>query len=251
MPMLIRKTILPTLIGILALGAAWEVAAWLSPTLVPHTWTIFEAMVAMCGQASFQRDVGATLLRTAASFGIALLVGTPVGLLVGGVPWLNRAFAGPIDFVRSIPAFVLLPAFLVIFKTGETARIGMAAFGVGVVIAANTAFAAAHVGRLRVEVARVYGAGIGYRLGVVFMQLLPQSLDGARVGLSLALVLTVVGEIMLGATQALGTRVNDSLSGFDLPRMYGLIVVIGILGYVLNVLASTVTRRVGRYGAHL
>lgn len=246
-----RHSVLLKLMGVLVVVAAWESIAFASPTLVPHSWTILEAIVLMCGQESFQRDVGATLLRTALSFGLALLIGTPVGLLIGSLWWLNRAFMGPVDFARSIPGFVLLPVFLVIFKTGESARIAMAAFGVGIVIAANTAFAAAHVGRLRIEVARVYGAGIGYRLGVVFMQLLPQSLDGARVGLSLALVLTVVGEIMLGATQALGTRVNDNLSGFDLPRMYALILVIGILGYLLNLLASFVTSRVSRYGAHL
>jgi len=229
----------------------WELAAAASPRLVPHAWEILQTLVSFCDEERFQRDILAALLRTAAAFGFAITIGAPVGLLVGAVTWLNRILIGPIDFLRSIPAFVILPLFLVFLKTGESARVAMAAFGAGLVVAANTAFGAAHVGRLRIKVARVYGAGPLYRLGVVFMQALPQSLDGARLALSLTLVLTIVGEIMLGATHGLGTRVNDSLAGFDLARMYALIIVVGIVGWLLNRIARWVCSNVAKYGPHL
>jgi len=192
-----------------------------------------------------------TVLRTFASFGLALGVGWPLGAAIGSIPAMNRLLTGPLDFLRSIPAFVLLPLFLIFLKTGEASRIAMAAFGAGLVIVANTAFGVAHVAQLRIQVTQVYGGTLLHRIGVIFMQALPQSMDGARLGLSLALILTIVGEIMLGATHALGTRVNDSLAGFDLPRMYALIFVIGIIGYLLNLLARLATSRLGWYGRDL
>lgn len=246
-----RNTII-TLMGSAAVALAfWEIAAMLSPKLVPHAWQIASSACRLLAESSFRSDVVATVARTGLSFLLAALIGWPVGLFIGAVPLANRAFIGPMDFLRSIPAFVLLPLFLVFLKSGESARIGMAAFGSGLVIIANTAFGVSHVGRLRVEVARVYGASQLHRLGVVFMQALPQALDGGRLALSLALVLTVVGEIMLGATHGLGTRVNDSLAGFNLPQMYAIVFLIGLLGYAVNVLARVVSERLGRYGRFL
>ena len=229
----------------------WELLAAMSPGLIPHSWEIFASTVQLLADESYRKDIVMTILRTFASFGIALVVGWPVGAAIGSITWMNRIFSGPLDFLRSIPAFVLLPLFMVFLNTGESSRIAMAAFGAGLVMVANTAFGVARVASLRGEVVRVYGGRLPRRLEVIFLEALPQSLDGARLGLSLALILSIVGEIMLGATHALGTRVNDSLSSFDLSRMYALILIIGLIGYLINVAARVTSNRIGWYGKDL
>jgi len=230
----------------------WEVFAVFTPDFVPHASVVLQSLWEQIAEPDSRKDVIATLLRTLAAFGLATVIGVPLGIFMGSRKWIHALTTGPLDFLRSIPAFVLLPLFLVFFRTGETARIAMAAFGAGLIILANTSFGTSHVKRLRLDVAKTYGASNWYLIwGIVFRETLPQILDGARIALSLSLILTIVSEIMLGARYGLGTRVNDSLAGFDLPQMYSLILMIGLLGYVLNRIAEFWTKRLGNYGKHL
>lgn len=144
---------------------------------------------------------------------------------------------------RAIPAFVLLPLFLTLTRDSELSRIVMAAFGCFVIVAAYTAMGASSTLRTRLEVARVYGASRLYTLrAVVLRDAAPQIVDGVRIALPLALVLTLVSEIMLGATHGLETLVNDSLAGFDLPTMYALVLAVGLVGLALSALATAVSR---------
>lgn len=238
-------------LGVALLLAIWDAMALISPTLIPHSWSVAGALWEMVCQGDIVKDALTTLERTLAGFAIAALAGVPIGLGIGGIPLLNRALAGPLDFVRSIPAFVLLPAFLAIFRSSEGARLGIVVLGAGVVMVAHTAFGTAHVKRLRLDVGKVYGASRRFLSLIVFLETLPQIADGARIGLSLSLILAIVGEIMLGATSGLGTRVNDSLSGFNLPQLYAMIVVVGFLGYLLNLSARSLTKRYASYGRFL
>jgi len=240
------------ILGIMVFMILWEIGARVAPELVPHVREVANAGKQLAFNPDTQLDFRETLARTVSAFLIAIAFGLPLGLMIGSVRPFRLMFSGPTDFLRSIPAFVLLPLFLVVFKSGDTSRIAMAAFGAGLVIIANTAFGAAHVRRSRIEVARVYGAGPVFILfHVVARELLPQVLDGIRLAISLSLVLTIVGEIMLGATHGLGTRINDTLSGFDLPRMYALIGLVGVMGYLLNLIGRVVSQRLADYGKHL
>ena len=248
---LVGKTAFMVL-GLTVFLAIWEAGALLAPNLVPHFWEVAAAVHNLIFDSHTQRDILNTLGRALLSFSIAVALGVPLGLLLGSIRTLKLMFNGQVDFFRSIPAFVLLPLFLVFFKSGESSRIAMASFGAGLIVTANTAFGAAHASRLRIEVARVYGAKRFFVLfHVLAREVLPQTLDGLRLAISLSLVLTIVGEIMLGATYGLGTRVNDSLSGFDLPRMYGLIFLIGILGYFFNLVGRLLAGKFVKYGGHL
>ena len=247
-----KRHIFPQVAGIIALMLSWEVLSIWRTDLIPHLTSVASAVVALLQESSTHKDILWTLRRIAIAFIAAVGLGIPLGILIGSSRRLRLSFTGPIDFMRSLPAFVLLPAFLVLFSGGETARIAMAAFGAGIVILANTILGVAHIRQTRIEVARLYGASKAFILmGVVGPQVLPQAGDGCLVGLSLTTILVIVSEIMLGATFGLGTRVNDSLASFELPRMYALIAIIGGLGYGMNLIARIVVGRMSRHGRHL
>jgi ABC-type nitrate/sulfonate/bicarbonate transport system permease component len=100
----------------------------------------------------------------------------------------------------------------------------MAAFGAELIIITNTSFSTTHISQLRISVVRVYGAKSFFiLLQMVTREVLPQALYEMPLAISLSLVLTIINKIMFGATYGLGTRVNDSLSGFEFPRVYALI----------------------------
>ena len=64
------------------------------------------------------------------------------------------------------------------------------------------------------------------------------------------------GESYICCTEECAESLHEKLkskasAGFDLPQMYSLILMIGLLGYVLNRIAEFWTKKLGNYGKHL
>lgn len=69
---------------------------------------------------------------------------------------------------------------------------------------------------------------------VIFFETLPQTFVGLRTAVSLALVVIIVAEMFIGATDGMGHRIIDAQISYSLTDMYGSILIAGALGYGLN-----------------
>ncbi len=102
------------------------------------------------------------------------------------------------------------------------------------------------------DTARVYGVRGLTRLRLVVLPAAgPQIFAGMRTSLSLAVILMVISE-MVASTNGIGFFVLQSQRSFAIPEMWSGILLLGILGYVLNVIFILVERRVLAWhrGAH-
>jgi NitT/TauT family transport system permease protein len=77
---------------------------------------------------------------------------------------------------------------------------------------------------------------------VIFYETLPQTFVGLRTAVSLALVVIIVAEMFIGATDGIGHRIIDAQISYSLTDMYGSILVAGAMGYGLNLMLLTVER---------
>jgi ABC-type nitrate/sulfonate/bicarbonate transport system permease component len=94
------------------------------------------------------------------------------------------------------------------------------------------------------ETARVYGVGGRDRLRrIVLPAASPQIFAGMRTSLSLALILMVISE-MVASTNGIGFFVLQSQRSFAIPEMWSGILLLGLLGYALNLIFVVVERRV-------
>ena len=89
-----------------------------------------------------------------------------------------------------------------------------------------------------------------YRLGrlararyLVWPTALPYAVTGVRLATSVALILTITGELVIG-TPGLGHEIAVAQTSGAVPAMYALVVVTGLLGVAANVLTRTAERRV-------
>src|SRR3712207_2502340 len=93
------------------------------------------------------------------------------------------------------------------------------------------------------ETARSFGIRTPERLRrVVLPSALPYIVTGVRISSAVALILAVTVELVLGAP-GLGQEINISRQSGAVDSMYGLIIVTGLIGWVLNILLSTTERR--------
>jgi ABC-type nitrate/sulfonate/bicarbonate transport system permease component len=174
-------------------------------------------------------------------------VGGVIGIMIGMALGRSRSgmdYAGPvISFGRALPAPMLLPVFLLLFKLGTPVQIATIVFGVVWPVLLNTIHGAQSVDQVQVETARAFRIPrLRWIFGIVLPAALPKICSGLRISLALALVLMVISELV-GATNGIGYQFQVSIQSFNLTTTWAWIVLLGILGNLLNWLFVSIERR--------
>lgn len=189
-------------------------------------------------------NIPASVGRLLAGWLLAGVAGTALGIALGRSPVLFRFLDPLVQFARAIPPPMLLPFFMALFAIGTWTQINVIVFGVIWPILINTAQGTRHVDRMHLETAEVFGLSRGQRLlRVILPSAMPSIFAGLRVSLSLALILMVISELV-GSTDGIGFQLLDAQRSYDLPGVWGTIVVIGVLGYALNSAFLAAERRI-------
>jgi ABC-type nitrate/sulfonate/bicarbonate transport system permease component len=180
-------------------------------------------------------DFVRTLVRVGYSVIIAIAAGVPIGIVLGANAAIYRSLEFLIDFFRSTPATAMFPLFLLLFGLGDVTKVAVAAFAAWLVIVFNVAYGVMNARQTRILAARSMGASsLRIFKDVIFFETMPQIFVGLRTAVSLALVVIIVAEMFIGATDGIGHRIIDAQISYSLTDMYGSILVAGAMGYGLN-----------------
>ena len=192
-------------------------------------------------------DVVPSLARLGAGFVIAVVIGVGGGLLLG-MSRIARRTVGPIvEFLRSIPPPVLIPAAIVALGIGSTMKVVIIAMACTWPILLNTIDGVAGVEPTLLETARSYGIRPVDRVrAVILPAALPRVFAGMRISLSIAIIVMVVSE-MVASTDGIGFFIKQAQSSFAIPEMWSGILLLGLLGYALNYGFTLIERRVLRW----
>ena len=214
------RALLPMLLP-LAVLAAWTVlsSSDLAPAyLLPGPAAVFEAGVryvfAAPGQGPyagrFFTDLLASLGRVFAGFGLAALLGVPLGLCSGRVVTVNRLFASTIGGLRAVPGICWLPLALIWFGIGFRTTVFLVALAAFFPIYQNALTGARSVAPIYYQAGAMLGVS---RLRGVFAILLPLAmpnlLTGLRLGMGISWAYLVLGELT-GVPDGLGAVIMDA-----------------------------------------
>ncbi len=189
-------------------------------------------------------DLLSTMRRVFLAFMIASAVGIPTGLVLGKTSKIYRSLEFIIDFFRSTPATALFPLFLLFFGITDTSKIAAATFASTLIIIFNTAYGVIHANPARALAAKMMGASnMQIFRWILFWESLPQTCIGLRSAVSLSLVVIIVTEMFIGTTSGLGRKIIDAQTTYEIPTMYALILLTGIVGYVLNAVLLAVEKK--------
>jgi ABC-type nitrate/sulfonate/bicarbonate transport system permease component len=183
-----------------------------------------------------------SLGRTLAGLAIATAIGVPLGIAIGR----SRAISGYLEpllqFGRAVPVVTMAPVFLALFKIGTQMEVATIAFGTIWPILLNTIDGASSVDPLQLETAWAFRLSAGQRLTqLIIPSAMPKIFTGFRLSLSLALILMVFSELV-GSSNGIGYEMLNAQNSFDLTLLWCTIVLLGILGYLLNVLLNGAER---------
>lgn len=230
-------------VAILAAWQVWTVQA--EDPFFPRLSTIMLEFQDLWLFSEFGTHVVPSLERIALGFGIATVVGVGLGIPLGMSRW-TRAFAMPhVEYWRAMPPPALLPISIVLLHSiGNVQKVSFIAFFCLFPILLNTMDGVRGIDPTLIETARSYNVPRRDRIRrLVFPAALPQIAAGMRTSLSLAVIIMVVSEYF-SSTSGVGYVLLISKNTFELAPMWAAIVLIGVLGYLLNVLFMLGERRI-------
>jgi ABC-type nitrate/sulfonate/bicarbonate transport system permease component len=230
-------------IAILAAWQAWTVNA--NDPKFPRLSTILVEFQDLWLFSQFGTHIVPSLERIALGFLIAVVLGVGLGIPIGLYRWA-RVFSMPhIEYWRSMPPPALIPISIVLLHSiGNTQKVTFIAFFCLFPILLNTIDGVRSIEPTLIETARSYGVPWRETVRrVVVPGAMPQIFAGMRTSLSLAVIMMVLTEYW-SSTSGVGYVLLISKNTFQLGPMWAAIVLIGLLGYVLNLLFGLFEKRV-------
>ncbi|MDB5409722.1 MAG: nitrate transporter permease [Rhodospirillales bacterium] len=188
-------------------------------------------------------DLGETLICILASTIIATIGGFVVGLVLNSFPRLRDAVRPILASYYSIPIFAFYPALAAILGLGIAPIIITAVLNsiVGMIIATEDALD--RFPRVLVKLARTHRFTWWQQaLHLQLPAMLPNLLGGVKLVVAYSFI-GVIGSEFLMAAIGVGYQISYSYNEFNVPRMYGLMLLVVILVALANLLLNVPERR--------
>ena len=225
----LRPALLPAL-SIGALFVLWQLAALFadSPNRLPTPVAVLARMFEYTASGELPYQLGITLARVAASFVLAMVIGTAIGIVMGRQPLVDRIAHPWLVFFLNVPALVTIVLSYIWIGLVETAVIVAVAINKIPNVVVTLREGARALDKSLLEMAWAFRIGRRRTLRqVVLPQLYPYLAAAARSGLALIWKIVLVTEL-LGRSSGVGFEIGLHFQLFD---------VTGILAYTIAFVA--------------
>lgn len=216
---------------------AWEAASRLklvNEIFLPPFTTVMGTLWQMLLSGELIKHLSISLWRSLTGFALGLVFAIPFGLAIG---WFRRfeRFIDPLmQFFRNLPVLSLLPVFVLIFGIGEVSKVAVIFWGVLWSVLLNTIAGVKSVDPQLIKAARSMGIpGILLFARVILPGSLPSIFTGIRISATTSILILIAAE-MIGASQGLGYALYFYQANFKTPDMYGIIIIMGLIGLSIN-----------------
>lgn len=244
--MTLASRVLPGVAGILVVLAAFQLFPQLglvSQDTFPPVGDDLRALWDAMGEASFWTAVRDTLLGWSIGLSLAAAIGIPLGILIGSVPLVYRGLHTIIEFLRPIPSVALLPLAVLTFGTDLDSKLFLVVFASLWPILVQVTYGVQDVDPVATDTARSFGVSPWRRLvRVTLPSALPYAATGLRISSSVAIVLSITAELVIGAP-GLGREITIAQESGAYALMYGLIIATGLLGWAATALLEGIEKR--------
>jgi ABC-type nitrate/sulfonate/bicarbonate transport system permease component len=229
-------------IAILAAWQAWAASA--DSRYWPPPLTIFGEFRDLWLFSEFGTHVVPSLERILLGFGIGAAFGIALGIPLGLSAWSHRFAMPHIEYWRAMPPPALLPISVILLHSiGNLQKVSLIAFFCFFPVLLNTMEGVRGIDPTLIETARSYGVPAREQIRrIVFPAALPRISAGMRLSLSLAVIIMVISEYF-SSTSGVGYVLLISKNTFQLTTMWAAILLIGVIGYLLNLFYLLAERR--------
>ncbi len=212
--------------GILIFLVTWEYisTSWIvNPLFISSPSKVALAALKMFPSADFLNGLFVSGQEFFIGFGLAIVIGVPLGLLMGRFRKLHFTIGPLVSSFNVVPVIALMPIFVILFGIGLWSKIAMVFFGAILPIILNTSSGA--------ETATLSSRG-----------LMPFILRGIRLGVYPALLGIIVGEL-IASTTGIGYLMAIAGANFQVDKLFALFFVLMIFAVLFTELLNRLEHR--------
>jgi nitrate/nitrite transport system permease protein len=247
----IALTVVPPVAGIGLLIAIWALCT-MKGGAFPTPAATFDSARELFADPFYRKgpndqgigwNILASLGRVALGFGLAALVGIPLGFLIGRFAFLNRMVSPLVSLLRPVSPLAWLPIGLLVLKAANPAAIWTIFICSIWPMVVNTSIGVQRVPQDYLNVARVLNLSEWKVITrILFPAVLPYLLTGVRLSVGTAWLVIVAAEMLTGGV-GIGFWVWDEWNNLDVAHILIAIFIIGIVGLLLEQALMLVARR--------
>jgi nitrate/nitrite transport system permease protein len=243
--------VLPPMLGLALFIGAWALFAQTAGSLPSpaKTWASAMELFSKPFYVKGPNDQGigwnilSSLKRVGIGFGLAALIGIPLGFVFGRFAFANAMASPIISLLRPVSPLAWLPIGLLAFKAANPAAIWVIFISSIWPMIINTAVGVQRVPQDYLNVARVLNLS-EWKIAttILFPAVLPYMLTGVRLGLGVAWLVIVAAEMLTGGV-GIGFWVWDEWNNLNVEHIIIAIFVVGIVGLLLEHALLLLARR--------
>ncbi|MEU0192045.1 ABC transporter permease [Streptomyces afghaniensis] len=232
--------------GLVGLAVLLEVlphTGLVSADYLPPASEMGRALWRLLAQEAFWTAFGDTLTGWGIGLAVAVVAGVAAGIVIGSVPLLRAATASTIEFLRPIPSVALIPVAVLLYGTDLRSKLLLVVYASFWQVIVQVLAGMQDVDPVAEDTARSYRMGTWGRVRyVMWPTALPYVMTGVRLAATVALVLAITAELVIGSP-GLGNQIAVAQTSGAVPDVYALVLVTGLLGIAINLVARIVERR--------
>ncbi|ELY2905935.1 nitrate ABC transporter permease [Cronobacter dublinensis] len=243
--------VVPALLGLGLLVIAWQIAA-INTTGFPTPLSTLDSALTLFADPFYNEgpndqgigwNVLASLSRVAVGFGLAALLGIPLGFLIGRFTFLGRMFNPLIALLRPVSPLAWLPIGLLLFQKAEPASSWTIFICSIWPMVINTAEGVKRIPEDYLNVARVLQLSEWTVMRrILFPAVLPAVLTGVRLSIGIAWLVIVAAEMLTGGL-GIGFWIWNEWNNLNVENILIAIVIIGVVGLLLEQGLMLIARR--------
>jgi nitrate/nitrite transport system permease protein len=235
--------VIPPLMGLALLVGIWALISLGTASAIPSPLETGKQAIEIFRDPFYRKgpndqgvgwNVLMSLQRVAMGFGLAALVGIPLGFMIGRFTFLSLMFNPLISLLRPVSPLAWLPIGLLVFKGANPAAIWTIFICSIWPMVINTAVGVQRVPQDYMNVARVLNLSEWKIITkILFPSVLPYMLTGVRLAVGTAWLVIVAAEMLTGGV-GIGFWVWDEWNNLNVKNIIIAIFVIGIVGLILE-----------------
>jgi len=241
---------LPGMSSLVLWGLLWELVGQLDVTFfVPPLSEVIATLVAVLGTPAFQKALYETAYAFSAGVAAAILIGIPVGILMGKNRLVDELLLPWVNIFLSAPLTALVPVLMVLFGFGiKSIVITTALFAIWIIIL-NSRAGVLQINRSLVEMARCFGATpMDAFVKIYFWAALPEILSGVRIGVIRGVKGVIIGQLLISIV-GFGALFELYSANFLMAHFWAVLIVLFALAFTISELLAYLERRVAYYAA--
>jgi NitT/TauT family transport system permease protein len=222
---------------ILVLLGLWEAvsrAGLVNQVYVPPVSKIATELWRLALNGDLGANLGASGVRFVFGYGAAVILGLSVGLVMGYFRAGYLLLEPLVEVLRPLPPPAIIPIAILFLGIENQMKVFVITFSCFFPIVVNTVQGVAGVDRVLLDTARTFGLGTREILRkIVLPAASPNIVAGMRISLAIALILTVISE-MVASNDGIGYFILDTERSFRITDMYAGIFTLMAVGYLMN-----------------